>query len=115
MDNIYSKLRLLAKSVKAQNLFVSAKELQGIRLFRNVVDFSKLQELYLSYLYMYDSINRDIIIDKISNKIYESDIYEDAYLLFKKGNKKDEKKDNKNSEIHLIMGNKINFPKSEVK
>jgi len=110
--NIYSILRNLAKSIKSQNLFTAAKEMNGIRLFRNSFDFSKIQELYLSYLYSYDSLNRDIIIEKISKHIFDSEIYEDAYLLWKRKNiNKTNTKDNKKSELSLVPGKVVNFPK----
>jgi hypothetical protein len=110
--NTYSKLRELAKSTRAQNLFIGAKELQGIHLFSNLFDFSKLQEIYLSYLYMYDTLNKDIIIDKISERVLESEIYEDSYMLWKRKNmNKINIKDNKKSELSLVPGNTITFPK----
>jgi len=109
MENIYSKIRNLAKSIKAQNLFVAAKEINGIRLFRNSFDFSKIQEIYLSYLYNYDSINRDIILEKISEHVFDSEIYEDSYILWKrKSNKKE--KDNNQNDLKLVVGKKITFP-----
>ena len=111
MENIYIQIRKLAKSIKAQNLFVAAKELQGIRLFRNRLDFSRLQGIYLSYLYMYDTINKDIVVDRISEKIWDSEIYEDAYLLWKrKSDKKSEKKDKTTKDLKLIPGKTIKFP-----
>ena len=109
---IYSKLRELAKSIRAQNLFVAAKEINGIRLFRNSFDFSKIQEIYLSHLYNYDSINRDIILDNISKHVFDSEIYEDSYLLWKRKNIKT-KKNNKKSDVNLVTGKKINFPKKD--
>ena len=116
MLNIYSGIRQLAKSIKAQNTFAAAKELHNIRLFYNSMDFSKLQELYLSYLYIYDSINKDIIIDKISKKIFDSEIYEDAYLIWKrKGNKKDFKNSKTGKDVNLVSGKIIKFNKSEGK
>ena len=115
MDNIYSKLRNLAKSVRAQNLFVAVKEVQGIQLFRNNYDFSKLQEIYLSFLYMYDTINRDIIVDKISDKVLECELYEDAYMTWRrKNNKKAEKEDKSKKDVNLVVGKNIKFPKTGV-
>lgn len=112
MEIIYSQLRNLAKSVRVQNLFVAAKEIQGIRLFKNNFNFSKLQEIYLSYLYNYDSINRDIMIEKISEHIFDSEIYEDAYLLWKRKHiKKLENKDNTSNNLKLVPGKVIKFPK----
>jgi hypothetical protein len=109
--NIYSQLRELAKSIRAQNLFVAAKEINGIRIFKNLYDFSKLQEIYLSYLYNYDAINRDIIMEKISEHVFDSEIMEDAYLLWKRKNmKKLNIKDNKQNELKLVTGKTIIFP-----
>ena len=110
MENIYNLLRELAKSIKAQNLFVAVKEINGIHLFRNNFDFSKLQEIYLSHLYNYDSINKDIVIDKISEHVIDNEIYTDSYLLWKRKNLKKTIKDNKQNDIHLVTGKKINFP-----
>lgn len=111
MKNIYLDLKNLAKSVRSQNIFTACKELHGIRLFKNSRDFSKLQDLYLSYLYNYDSINRDIFIDNISKYVLEDEIYEEAYLLWKRKNiKKSEEKDNKEKDLKLISGKTIKFP-----
>lgn len=109
--NIYECLRKLAKLERIQNLFSISKELHGIKLFRNECDFSKIQEEYLLYLYMYESLARDIIIDKISKHVYDKELYEDAYLLWKreKGNKKEEKP--KLNDVKLVVGTEIKFPK----
>jgi len=109
--NIYSKLKELAKSVSSQNLFVAAKEINGIRLFRNSFEFSKIQEIYLSYLYNYEAINRDIILEKISKHVIDNEIYEDSYLIWKRKNNKKIDKNNKQNEVSLVTGKKIKFPK----
>jgi hypothetical protein len=112
MENIYSKLRNFSKSTKAQNLFVAAKELSSIQLFKNRFDFSKLQEIYLSYLYMYAAINRDILIDKISEKVMDCELYEDSYMLWKRKNmNKTDKKDSNKKDLKLIPGKTVKFPK----
>ncbi len=115
MHNVYSILRLLAKSVKSQNLFLASKEINGINLFHNNVNFSKIQDAYISYLYSCDSINKDIAIDKISNHVFDSEICEDAYLLWKRNNKITDKKEKKQNDINLVVGNKINFPTKGIK
>jgi len=112
--NIYSLLRELAKSVRAQNLFVAAKEVNGVYLFHNKVDFSKLQEIYLSQLYNYDSINRDIVLDNISKHVTDNEIYTDAYLIYKRKSIKKTIKDNKKSDVNLVVGKKISFPTKKV-
>lgn len=112
--NIYSKLRELAKSVHSQNLFTACKDLHGICIFHNSFDFSKLQEIYLSYLYMYDTITRDIIIDKISKHVCDEEIYEDAYMIWRRNNnKKTEKNDKSKKDVNLVVGKKIHFPTKE--
>lgn len=112
--NSYSQLRNLAKSIRYQNLFVASKEIFGIKIFRNSFDFSNIQNLFLSYLYSYEGLNKDIILEKISKHIFDSEIYEDAYILWKSKNiKKIDIKDNQQKELSLIPGRTINFPKKE--
>jgi hypothetical protein len=97
-----------------QNLFVASKEIGGIRLFKNSFDFSKIQEIYLSHLYNYDAINRDIILEKISKHVFDNEIYEDAYLIWKRRNiKKINTKNDKKNEVSLITGKTIKFPKRQ--
>ena len=101
----------LAKLVRIQNLFIATKELHGIRIFKNLYNFSKLQEIYLSYLYNSYAIHNDIILEKISEHVFDSEIKEDAYLLWKRKNlKKVNIKDNKKSEVNLVVGKNIKFP-----
>lgn len=111
--NIYYTLRKLARSVRVQNLFVVVKEVNNIRLFKNSFDLSNLQNLYLSYLYNVSMINTDIIIDKISKHVFDSEITEDSYLIWKQKNNKIDKKDNKKNDINLVVGKHINFPTKE--
>lgn len=109
--NLFNIVRKLAKSVRAQNLFVASKEINGIQLFHNVCDFSKLQEIYINYLYMYDIITRDIITEKISEDVLKDEIYEDSYMIWKrKKGFKVEDKDTKR-DLKLTPTNKISFPK----
>jgi hypothetical protein len=115
MEGIYHKLRLLAKSITSQNLFIAAKEINGIRLFHNSIDFSKLQLYYISNLYNYDSINRDIIVENISKHVLDSEIYEDAYLMYKQKNrKKIDTSDDKQKDVNLVVSNKIKFPNKRI-
>ena len=110
--NIYNRIRLLAKSIRAQNRFLAAREFHSIRLFKNTYDFSKLQDKYLSDLYMYDIISRDIINNKISEKINDCELYEDSYMLWKnKGKNSSQESAKKNSNLTLVAGDKIIFPK----
>jgi hypothetical protein len=113
MSNIYDRLIDLAKSVRIQNLFIAAKEVNGVHLFRNNYDFSKLQEIFLSYIYTFDTINRDIVVDKISEKVLDDRIYWESYMTWRrKNNKKSEKEDKSKKDVNLVVGKNIKFPKT---
>jgi hypothetical protein len=111
--NIYSLLRELAKTNKAQNVFLAAKEIHGIHIFKNITDLSNIQEFYLTWLYTYDMITKDIITNKISGKVLTDNMYEDAYLLWKNKRKSSEeiKSQDNPKELHLVAGKTITFPK----
>jgi hypothetical protein len=111
--NIYSSVRELAKSIKYQNLLIATKEISSIRLFKNEYDLSKLQEIFLSYLYTYDMISKDIITEKISKHVTDNEIYEDSYLLWRKQKKDTEEKKTTMNDISLVAGKEIKFPYRE--
>jgi hypothetical protein len=108
-------LRKLAKRRDMQNLFIACKEIASFRLFKNDTDLSQLQNIYLSYLFMYYNLNQDIGLKRVSEFVLNNEIYEDAYLLYRheKGyeyNKKDKKHKGKIPKISLAYTNKITFP-----
>lgn len=84
--NITKTLRELAKSSYYQNIFLAAKEINGMFLFRNNNDFSHLQNVFLSYLYFYENLNKDIILKNLPAYIHKDELYEDAYMLWKQKN-----------------------------
>ena len=96
------RLRQLAKSNKFQNLLIANKELHGIYLFKNKIDFTKIQEVFLSYLFLYHDILNDINLKKIDKFIINDDIYVDAYSLWKQ-EKDDNKSDNKKKSKNLKL------------
>jgi hypothetical protein len=105
------KIRKLAKSNKGQNLFLASKEVNGIRLFKNSLNFSRLQDLFLSYLFFYRNLSEDIALKKVSDKVTDNIIFEDAYASFrqKKGyDLKETKKENKKEDLHIVFDNKEN-------
>ena len=108
-----STIRKLAKSVKWQNFFSATKDLGTLKLFENSSDLTKIQSIFLSYLYMYDSLYKDLMTEKISSHIMDCEIYEDAYLLYRKTKQSDNESD-KQSELKLVASAKIKFPR-EVK
>jgi len=111
--NTYLIIRKLAKSIKSQNWFTASKDIHSIHLFSNTFDFSKLQEIYLNYLYMYDSLMKDIMLKEVNEKVLDNDIYEDSYILWRKKNfgKKEQTNIDKKSDLKLVPGKIINFPK----
>ena len=113
--NTYSSLRVLAKQNKYQNLFFACKELNGFNLFENSRDLSQLQQIFINYLYMYQSIMQAISVDKISPHVTDNELYEDSYLLWRNKGGKKELKDNKQNAVHLVSSNIIVFPKKEEK
>ena len=111
-------LRKLAKRHDNLNLFAAAKEVNGIRLFNNEINFSKLQNSFLSYLYFYYNLFQDIYSKKVSEKVIDNEIYEDAYSYYK--SKVEDKKDKSTEKVRKLSGvfskdNRIKFPSKEVK
>lgn len=112
MKNIWDSLCDLAKSIRYQNLFLASKEVFGIRLFRNSIDLSNIQNIFLSYLYNFDVINQDIILERISKHVLDNNIYWNSYLIWKsKNRKKINIKNDKQKSVNLVMGKHIKFPK----
>ena len=100
-------IRRLAKKVENLNLFSASKELNNINLFINCIDFTKLQQMYISYLYFYTELHQDISLKKIDKYVLNNEQYEDSYMLWKRENseKENNKKDNKQRDIHLVFDN----------
>ena len=92
-------LQKLARSNTAQTIYRNAKELSGIRLFNNDTELSHIQVLYLYYLSLYESLYSDLSMgeDFISEEIIKDDIRVEAYLLFKRVNRKNKKLNNNNN------------------
>jgi hypothetical protein len=116
MLDIY--LRKLAKSKEMLNLFVALKDMKCFKLFNNEKDLSKLQSIFLSYLYFYHNLNLDISAKRVSEKVLEDEIYENAYAHYR-NNEKEEIDNNNSTKKKTIQGvfskdNKIKFSK-EVK
>jgi hypothetical protein len=114
MNNFYTLLQKLAKGNKYQNLFVAAKDLNGIRLFKNTYNFSKLQDIFLGYLYMFDSISKDIAYEDISKHVLDDEIFWTSYLVWKQKFKSKDKQTTvkkSNKDVHLVPGKRIVFPK----
>lgn len=115
MQNIYKSVVDLARSVRMQNLFLVSKEIASIKLFKNNFNFSKLQEIYISYLYTFDLLNKDIVVEGISKKVMEHEIYWDSYLTYKRNHKKNQEQSDKKKDVNLVVGKTIHFPTKEIK
>jgi len=107
-------LRKLAKRTESLNLFQTIKDGFNFKLFENEKDLSKLQDTFLSYLYFYCSLNNDISAKRVSEKVLENEIFENAYAYYRNNIK--EKIDNTNSNTQrqfqgvFSKDNKITFP-----
>lgn len=100
-----NNVRKLAKDNRYINLFSASKEINGIKLFKNETDFTKIQNLFLNYLYFYSNIHMDIALNKVSERILDSEIYEDAYNIWKNKSKDNQEKiDNKPHDVHIVFG-----------
>lgn len=102
-----NKIRDLAKRVDSQNSFAATKEILSFRLFNNDTDLSRLQHLYLSYLFFYYYLHLDISIGKVKEIVLTDAIYEDAYFVYK-NHKQPELKDtvNQSGNINLVFNEK---------
>jgi hypothetical protein len=114
----YNNIIELAKTIRYQNLFLASKEVSGIRLFKNTFNFSKIQEIFLSYLYTFNTLHQDIMSYNVSEHVLDNEIYWDSYLLFKrknKGNKKEDTMTDTTHDLRLVAGRTIKFKKKEGK
>ena len=94
-------LQKLARSNTAQTVYRNAKELSGIRLFNNDTELSHIQILYLYYLSLYESLYTDLSMGEelISEEIIKDDLRCEAYLLFKRVNRKNKKQNTNNKSL----------------
>lgn len=94
MDAI-TYVRQLAKSDEYQNLYILAKEIGSIKILDNCNDFSYIQNIFFRYLNFYYTIYSDISIGDVGEVVLESDLYSDAYIMWKNDNDRKQYKENK--------------------
>jgi len=113
--DIENIIRKISKRPEQQNIFSVAKELNGIKLFKNEIDFSHIQQIYLSYLYFYYDLNMDIVLKKIDEKSLKNFIREDSYSYYKKN--KEPESNTKDNNLHLVMTDpkKVKYKTKEAK
>ncbi len=96
-------LRKIARKPESQLIYNTAKELGHIRLFRNDIDFTVVQVLFLHWLGIYSSLYTDLAINKphISEDVITDDIRTEAYLVWRhEEDKKESKKDTKTPQVN---------------
>jgi hypothetical protein len=108
MTDFVPVLRIIAKSDYYQSMYVTAKDL-GLHIFQNTTDLTKVQLWLLSYMSMYATINMDIAMGEVSERVLDNEIYEDAYMTYKK---KQLTKDIKNK-IHQVDTKSKEQPSSQ--
>jgi len=100
-------VRKLAKSIKHQNILRISKDISSIQIFKNNTDLSAIQDVYLSYLYMYSNIYDELALDKVSPIVLKDNIYTDAFIAWKNSEKhNDSKTTNTAHDVNLVFSNK---------
>jgi len=91
---MFNLLRKLACSIEWQILYARCKDCNGIKLFDNDKDFSALQLSFLSFLEMYNNVYLDIATGEelMDDKRIQDPMLVDAYLVYKKEEKKNKDK-----------------------
>ena len=86
-------LRKLARSRKWQVIYSRAKELSGLHFFANSIDFSYIQVAFLTWLELYNSVYVDLALneDKITEDMLEDDLLIDAYLIYRRKKREEER------------------------
>lgn len=92
-DNLLCKL---ARSNLWQSVYVQCKEI-GIQPFENNSNFSRIQITFLQLLAMFNNLYLELSIgeDLISEEVIDCPIRRDAYLLYKKKERENQKMNKK--------------------
>lgn len=85
-QDIYKKIRQIAKTNKYQMRYSLAKELQ-FKLFQNDSELSHLQLIFLNHLIFYSNIYMDIALKEVDEIVTTNEIYEDAWMYYKHNKK----------------------------
>lgn len=111
MTYFNNPLRNLAKSDDWQTVYCRAKELSCLQLFNNMTDLGYLQISFLQWLELYSSLEMDLALKEknISKDVIDDDIRTDAYLLWKRL-KKDEDKGKEKKRNKKIIDSDSSIP-----
>ena len=103
LDQFTKTLRKLAKSQYWQTIYSQAKEIR-LKIFKNNVNYTYLQVMFLSYLNFYNSLFLDIALDEVDEIVLRNEIFEDAYMYYKNKSKNKYKinKDKKENSVPTI-------------
>lgn len=99
MDN-EKLIRKLARSTYYQNIYKSAKEIGSIHLFENSTNLSGVQNLFLFWLSIYDTLYSELGQKEwkyLDEKVIDNDLRCDAFLYWR-GQIKEQEIDNHNRE-----------------
>ena len=83
MDNTINLIRKIASNDDDQNVFILAKDIGSIQIFKNNRDFTYIQHLYLKYLSFYYNLYSDIAIGDVDEIVMKNFLYQDAYMMYK--------------------------------
>ncbi len=86
-EDVVKYLRKLAKSGYYQTLYSNAKEIH-LKIFENDYNLTELQICFLHYLSFYSSLFVDYALGEVSELVFESQTYEDAYQTYKTSSRK---------------------------
>lgn len=106
--NIETIIRKLARSVYWQNIYKSSKEIGSIQLFENITNFSGLQNLFLFWLSIYETLYIELNQKEwkyLDEKVINDDIRCDAFLYWRGQIREQELLKNKREQ----QVNKLNF------
>ncbi len=90
-------IRKLAKCNYYQTIYSQEKNV-GLSIFKNNVELTYIQIIFLNYLAFYSALYFDFSMGDIGEEVFEDFIYEDAYMYFRK-NDKSNFKDNQQKKV----------------
>jgi len=106
MKNFNKELRRLASTSYYQLLYDGAKNL-NLNIFKNSRDYTTVQLKFLQYLNLYDTLFCDFNLGEVDEIVFDNEIYEDSYLLYKRKSKNEpEKKDDKKVKSQWVFKKK---------
>ena len=96
-------IRKLARSVKYQNAYNNAEKF-GLNIFENKSNISDVQNYFLYWCAVYNSLYEDMAMDEdyINEEVIKNDLRTDAYLVYKKRTRNKKKNKDTNNEDKYV-------------